>query len=226
MSTNFELTYTGNNSIYIPNSTIFGQDNPTPTNQLNDSSGSLGTLLSWHSMHSRYIISADTSIKATIATEQQSLIAFPEQQLGKSTLFRLTAPDSDSTKQIMIWKKETDASNIYKTSGCPDQITWSNGNVNSKSTIYESSYVGIDHFLTNESSKSFTSLSGQVNNNKRDISDLSNRIKMIEQFLGGANPPDKNSPNKFRACTPFRRWTRRGSGPARCAKTDAASALG
>ena len=158
---------------------------------LNDIKSSLGTLLSWHSMHSRYIISRNSKIEVN-SPDDNGLLAIP---VPPASLFRLTEPDTGKENQIMIWDNSKD-NNLYKNI---DNITWNTGSVPSnRYNIYESSYVGIDYFLTNGSSKSFTSLSNEVTNNKNDISHLSNRIKMIEHFLGGANPPDHNSPNKIK----------------------------
>ena len=192
MSTTFKLSYDGQN-ISVSGCKIFRPKDVEPQGDVLESSGSLGTLLSWHSMHSRYIISNTSSIKVQTDGYDEippGLVAIPTQ---KSTLFRLTAPDPKKANQIMIWTLSNNP-NIYNT---VDKILWNKVKSLPDLSMYESSYVGIDHFLTNGSSF-FTSLSAQVNTNKNDISDLSNRIKMIEHFLGGANPPDKISPNKIK----------------------------
>ena len=133
---------------------------------------SLGIPLSWHSMHSRYIIAngeMDVSLNDGLATGINSAV-IPNKT---ATILKFTNPNKESkSNNIMIWSP----SSTNKINYTNDNIDWMfSGDRVKEITMYESSYVNINKLLTEEGSK-FNDLSNSVTTVKRNISDLSNKI--------------------------------------------------
>lgn len=157
----------------------------------------LGSPLSWHSMHSRYIIAngqMDVSINLPDDNPNNPNSAVIPNQ--SATILKFNNPNSDLSN-IMIWtpyKQNINYKNL-------DNMIWDFSLGNISPTIYESSYVGIDYLLNTGTSfkklnTTVTDISKDVASNKSDITDLSknldgslsnliSRITAIEQFLGG-----------------------------------------